>query len=110
MGAGSFAQIDRFLAFHSSRSDNWRAVVDACEAWAGEHCERSEVSAALADVSVIEEFHAVPGIRLMRELHALVDRGEAGAAAALARRIAEAIMTNGEIALAQDANGKGGDD
>ena len=68
MSDNPYTQIDRFLAFHSSRSDNWRAVVDACEAWAGKHCEASEVQAALANVAVIEEFHAVPGIRLMREL------------------------------------------
>jgi arginine decarboxylase len=106
----SYTQIDRFLAFHSSRSDNWRAVVDACEAWAGQHGERSEVLAALANVVVIEEFHAVPGIRLMRELQGLVDRHDAGPAAALARRIAEAIMTNGEVALAREEGSDGEDD
>jgi arginine decarboxylase len=81
-------------------------VVDACEASASGHGDRKAVTDAFAGVAVIERFHAIPGIRLMQDLEALFDRQDFGAAAALARRIAEAIMVHDEMALAREADGE----
>ncbi len=106
MAAAKLAQIDRFLAFHSSRADSWRALVDACEAWTGKEGGREPVTAALAQVALIERFHAIPGIRLMEDLEALVERNESGAATSLSKRIAEAIMTGGEIAAEGEEAGE----
>ncbi|MCU0790082.1 MAG: beta-eliminating lyase-related protein, partial [Nitratireductor sp.] len=107
MASDTFSQIDRFLAFHSARADNWRAVVDACEAWEAGG-DRSAVLTALSGVALIEKFHARPGMSLMRELEGFIDRQNAGAAAALARRIAESVMTGGELEM--DASEVGTDD
>jgi arginine decarboxylase len=101
--------IDRFLAFHSTRSDAWRAFVDLGEDWRRGTAERARVSAALAGVSLMESFHALPGLRVMAELAARVDRQDAAGTASLARRISDAILIGAGVAEAYEDQGADGE-
>jgi arginine decarboxylase len=102
-------QIDRFLAFHSSRADAWRALVDVCDDWRHGTADRTAVSAALATVALIESFHALPGPRVMNELSARVDRQDAAGATSLARRISDAILVGAGVAEAFEEQGTDGE-
>ena len=59
-------RIDTFFILHAARADRWRAAADVADRWANGEGDRAAVKAALADVLIMEEFHAVPG----REDHA----------------------------------------
>ncbi|WP_348644657.1 decarboxylase [Starkeya sp. ORNL1] len=67
------------------------------EGWVAGSATRGDVKAALADLSVLEEFHAFPGARVMRALDQLIAADDAAGAAALIRQISEAVVTNREI-------------
>ena len=82
-------QIDQFFLTYSARADAWRAVMTAAEAWASGQSDRGAVEATLHDLSVLEEFHAYPGLRLMRVLKDRISTNDAGGTAQLVRRISD---------------------
>ena len=86
-------QIDQFFLMHSARSDRWRDVMSCAEAWVAGKKERSDVEAALRGLSILEEFHAHPGLRQMRALNDLIAANDAKGTARLVRRISDAILT-----------------
>ena len=49
-------RIDQFISGPGGRADDWRDLVEAAKAWA-RGGDRTKYDAALADLSVIEEFH-----------------------------------------------------
>src|SRR5882757_9997434 len=85
-------RIDRFFTGPGGRADNWRDLVDAAKAWARGGA-RSDYDAALADLSVTEEFHGYPGLRLMGTLRETAAAGDAPASLALATRGTQALAT-----------------
>lgn len=99
-------RIDQFLVLSSARSDNWRKVTETASQWAAGSASRADVNAALADVSIIEEFHAVPGSRIMHALAQRIESDDAGGAASMARRISEAILLNNDKAGAVEGGGE----
>ncbi|MGE0715794.1 MAG: decarboxylase [Alphaproteobacteria bacterium] len=86
-------RIDQFFAMHSARADHWREALTAAESWAGGRGKRADVEAALAELGVVEEFHAFPGPRLMGVLGERIAADDAAGAAGLIRRISDAILT-----------------
>jgi arginine decarboxylase len=67
-------------------------LVDAAKAWARGGA-RSDYDAALADLSVTEEFHGYPGLRLMGALREAAAVGDSAASLALATRVTQALAT-----------------
>lgn len=88
------ARIDQFLLIHSGRADNWREITSLADAWATGHGERAPLEAAIADLAVVEEFHAYPGSRLLAALAERVATNDAGGTAKLARRISNGLLTH----------------
>ena len=86
-------RIDQFFSGPGARADDWRAMVDAANAWADGSGKRSQFDALLAEIAVIEEFHGYPGLRLMAALKATAASGDASATASLANRMMQALQT-----------------
>ncbi len=101
-------RIDAFFILHSARADRWRAAADAAAAWANGHADRARVKASLSEVSIIEEFHALPGPRVMATLLQRIEAGDAAGTSNLIQRISEAIVVRGDMAEALE--GGDGDD
>ena len=97
-------RIDNFLAMHSTRTDSWRSVHSAAKDWAAGSGSKAATEAALAEIAVIEEFHAFPGIRLMNRLRDRLAAGEAAVVADLVRQYADAILT-GRYTQMSEADG-----
>ncbi|MBW8855237.1 MAG: decarboxylase, partial [Bradyrhizobium sp.] len=85
-------RIDQFISGPGGRADDWRDMVEAAKAWA-RGGDRAKYDAALADLSVIEEFHGYPGLRLMAALREMASAGDAAGSLGLATRITQALMT-----------------
>ena len=93
MTTATGTQIDQFFLMHSARSDRWREVMSCAEAWVAGKKDRSDVEGALHGLSVLEEFHAHPGMRQMRALNDLIAANDAKGTARLVRRISDTILT-----------------
>lgn len=102
-------RIDAFFLMHSARADSWRLVHAAAQGWHTGNASRADVKAALADVALLEEFHAFPGSRVMRMLDQRLDADDAAGTAAMVRQISDAILANRDNAdtLAQGMAGAG---
>ena len=102
-------RIDAFFLMHSARADSWRLVHAAAQGWHAGNASRADVKAALADVALLEEFHAFPGSRVMRLLDQRLDADDAARAAAMVRQISDAILASRDNAdtLAQGMAGAG---
>jgi arginine decarboxylase len=98
-------RIDQFLNGPGGRADNWRDLTEAAKAWA-RGGDRANYDAALADLSVTEEFHGYPGLQLMAALREVALAGDAAASLALATRIAQALQTRSFRQHAGDWNPK----
>ena len=103
----SAQRIDSFLAMISGRSDRWRDALTAAQRWASGNGSREAVEASLADLVVVEEFHAYPGVRLMGQLREKVAVGDAAVVEVLIRQFSEAILIR---AYSQQAEGGDGGD
>src|SRR6478752_10380863 len=101
------ARIDAFFVLNSARADSWRRAHTLAQRWAAGTVTRAAVKAALADVVVMEEFHAVPGARVMDMLEQRMAADDAAGAAAMIRQISDAILVNRDTAttLARAADG-----
>jgi arginine decarboxylase len=88
-------RIDQFFLFYSARADSWRNIANLARAWAAGLADSKGVKDAIADIAIIEEFHASPGPGIMRLLAQYLEAGDADEVAALTRRICEAILFEG---------------
>src|SRR3954465_14512505 len=75
-------RIDQFISGPGGRADDWRDLVEAAKAWARAG-DRARYDAALADLSVIEEFHGYPGLQLMAALREAASAGDAAGSLSL---------------------------
>ena len=82
-------RIDQFLNGPGGRADDWRDLVEGAKVWA-RGGDRANYDAALADLSVTEEFHGYPGPQLMAALREAATAGDAGTSLSLATRITQA--------------------
>ncbi|GGF66805.1 decarboxylase [Azorhizobium oxalatiphilum] len=98
-------QIDAFFILHSARADHWRGALNAAESWHRGESGAADVQASLAEVKIIEEFHAFPGTAVMARLDQTIASGDARATANLIRRISEAIVTRHEHADSMGTSG-----
>src|SRR4051794_38471958 len=85
-------RIDQFISGPGGRADDWRDLVEAAKAWT-RGGDRANYDAALADLSVTEEFHGYPGLQLMAALREAASAGDASASYGLALRITQALAT-----------------
>ncbi|WP_249135046.1 hypothetical protein [Bradyrhizobium sp. AUGA SZCCT0222] len=107
-------RIDQFLSGPGGRADDWRDLVEGAKVWA-RGGNRANFDAALAVLSVTEEFHGYPGLQLMAALREAGSAGDAAASLALTTRIAHALTTRsfrqhaGDWNLKDDGNGEAPD-
>jgi arginine decarboxylase len=86
-------RIDQFFSGPGARADEWRVLVDAAKAWPKGKEGRGGFERQLAELAVIEEYHAYPGARLMAALKERAAADDAPGALALAMRITHALQT-----------------
>src|ERR1700759_4988513 len=86
-------QIDQFFAGPGARADDWRSLVEAAKSWSAGQGDRAGVESLLSQLSVIEEFHAYPGSRMMAALRDRASANDAAGVLALAMRITQALQT-----------------
>ena len=112
MPSASQDRIDSFFILHAARADRWRAAADVADRWANGDGDRAAVKAALADVLIMEEFHAVPGAKIMRALDQRIEADDAAGTARAVRRISEVILVEADTAntLERASEGEGQDD
>src|SRR5437867_2669306 len=95
-GTASSPRIDAFFTVAEARSDRWRTLVQAANAWqasAGEHlpdrdADKTTVAACLSDLKQWEDFFAYPGATLLRKVDDRIASGDAMGAARLTSRSA----------------------
>src|SRR3954451_24081942 len=92
-GARDVRRIDQFFAGPGARGDQWTNLVELAGTWTSNSGGRAAFDAALAEMTATEEFHAYPGLQLIAALRDRAAANDAQATAALARRIARAILT-----------------
>ncbi|MBY8976817.1 ornithine decarboxylase [Rhodobacteraceae bacterium NNCM2] len=85
--------IDHIFSLSGGRADRWRDLNAAARAWAAGHGSQEKVSAAFAELGVIEDFFSFPGKLLMATLAERIDDGAASGTADLVRRLSDAILT-----------------
>ena len=103
-------RIDNFFIMQSARSDRWRGALTAAQQWASGHGNRAAVEESMADLSIVEEFYAYSGVRLMGHLREKIAAGDAGVTADLVRRFSDAILTGAYSHQAESGEaGDGGD-
>src|SRR3954463_11590060 len=85
-------RIYQFISGPGGRADDWRDLVEAAKAWT-RGGDRATYDAALADLTVTEEFHGYPGLQLMAALREAASAGDASASFGLATRITQALAT-----------------
>jgi arginine decarboxylase len=86
-------RIDQFFSGPGARADEWRVLVEAAKAWPKGKEGRGGFERQLAELAVIEEYHAYPGARLMAALKERAAVNDAPGALALAMRITHALQT-----------------
>ena len=106
----SGARIDQFLLMHSARADQWRELLSAAEKWDAGSGSAKDVEKELADVEIIELFHAYPGLGLLRLLRDRLAAGDARDVVGLVRRISDAILTSNYSHESEAADITGKDD
>ena len=110
MADGAGERIDAFFVLHSARADSWRNVENVASRWEAGTADRAQVKAALTDIAVIEEFHAVPGPAIMRLLMQRIEADDAKGTAKAVRRISEVILAGKDNANTLEAAQEGEDD
>ncbi len=98
-------RIDQFFSGPGARADDWRDLVEAAKVWA-RGGDRAGYDAALANLSVTEEFHGYPGLQLMAALREAASSGDASASLSLASRITQALATRSFRQHAGDWNAR----
>ena len=90
---GQQRRIDQFFAGPGARADEWRSLVEAAKAWVSGSGDRAKFETLLSEISIIEEFHAYPGARLMVALRDRAAADDPAGVVALAMRITQALQT-----------------
>ena len=104
-------RIDQFFSGPGARADDWRDLTEAAKTWA-RGGNRAAYDAALAELSVTEEFHGYPGLQLMAALREAATSGDAATSFALATKITQALATRsfrqhaGDWSTTDEANGE----
>src|SRR5262245_12244867 len=98
-------RIDQFWNGTGGRADDWRDMVEAAKVWARTG-NRAAYDAALAELSVTEEFHGYPGPQLMAALREAAAGSDGATSLALATRITQALATRSFRQHAGDWNAK----
>jgi arginine decarboxylase len=62
------SRTDQLFAGPGARADRWRNLVELAESWFHGSGNRAAFEATLAEMAVIEDFHAYPGPQLMAAL------------------------------------------
>ena len=70
-------RIDQFFSGPGGRADDWRFLGEAAKAWSNGSGARKQFDDLLAQIEVLEEFHAYPGVRLMNALREAAASGDA---------------------------------
>ncbi|OJY11273.1 MAG: hypothetical protein BGP05_13575 [Rhizobiales bacterium 62-47] len=91
-------RIDQFFSGRGGKADDWWDLVETAKG------NRDKYDAALADLSVTEEFHGYPGLHLIGALREAALAGDAGTSLAFATRIAQALTTRSFRHYAGDWN------
>ena len=78
-------RIDQFFAGPGARGDQWRNLVELAEAWKSGSDNRA-IDAALAELTVTEQFHDYPGPQLMTAWRDYGAENNPQATGSLARR------------------------
>ena len=86
-------RIDQFFSGPNARSDRWRNLLDAAQAWQADAGSRPRFEAALNELGATEEFHAYPGAHLFSALRDAAAADDARAVVRLARRISAALVS-----------------
>jgi arginine decarboxylase len=86
-------RIDQFFAGPGARADDWRSLVEAAKGWAAGSMDRAQFETLLSQISIMEEFHAYPGARLMTALKDRAAANDSAGALALAMRVTQALQT-----------------
>jgi arginine decarboxylase len=86
-------RLDHFFSFPGARADRWRSFHVAARDWARGPGDAAAVRELFHGLYAYEGFFAYPGRQLLATLRQRIDAGQAGATAALAQRISEAILT-----------------
>src|SRR5688572_1182438 len=110
MAKAAHERIDAFFILHAGRADSWRNVENIASRWHAGKSRPEEPKAALADLATLEEFHAIPGPRIMRLLHECIENDDAKATHGLIRRISEAVLMNRDLSETTEESGAGGQD
>ena len=106
----SAQRIDNFFAMQSGRSDLWRDALTAAQHWASGQGSRAAVEESVANLAILEEFHAYPGVRLMGYLRDKIAAGDAAVAADMIRRFSDAILTGAYSSQAERGEANDDDD
>ena len=86
-------RIDHFFSFPGARNDRWRSLHVAARDWARGNGDAAAMRELFDGLSAYEGFFAYPGRQLLETLRQRIESGQAAAAAALAQRISESILT-----------------
>ncbi len=95
-------RIDHFFSFPGARADRWRGLHQAAREWARERGDQASARSFFDELEPYEAFFAYPGRQLLSKLRQRIDGGQAEAAAALAQRISESILTRSYKSDASD--------
>src|SRR4051794_3802786 len=95
-------RVDALFTVAEARSDRWRKLVNAANAWqssATEHLperdrDREIVSACLSELREWEDFFAYPGVALLRKVHDRIASSEAVSATRLIHQISAALSSH----------------
>ena len=95
-------RVDAFFTVAEARSDRWRRLVSAANAWqasASEHqaereADKAAVAGCLAELRQWEEFFAYPGTALLRKVDERIASSDAMGAARLIQQISAAVSSH----------------
>ena len=86
-------RIDNFFSLPGARADRWRALHADAREWAHGRGDQTKVQKLFDALGPFETFFAYPGRHLLAALRERIGGAQAEAAASLAQRISEAILT-----------------
>jgi arginine decarboxylase len=95
-------RLDHFFAFPGARADRWRALHAATRDWVRGNSDQAAIRTHFDGITPYEGFFAYPGHELLAALRQRIDDAQQGAAAALAQRISESILTRSYKSDASD--------
>jgi arginine decarboxylase len=86
-------RIDQFISGPGARVDRWRELLDVAAAWSSGTANRAKFEAALAELSVLEEYYGYPGMRLLGALRESTAEDDARTTLRMVRNIVTGLTT-----------------